>query len=179
MRQVKPFHKTKMVLFFNKSILTTISLNGGTSSEWNETIHTSSYSCMPTMNNIIWKHNFKIMKYPAESTIKTCNYRRKTRMVTKDGNCLSEWLTKHLLIQLLINITMILGKTVSKKVSITIHVLVEINLVKKTLNFLSMYGNWKRNILIISLIGMMPWNHRNMFVDCKSMIYAFVGSSFL
>ena len=50
-----------------------------------------SYSCMPNMNNIIRKHNSKIMKNPAPSTTKTCNCRRKTDC-PMDGNCLSECL---------------------------------------------------------------------------------------
>ena len=50
-----------------------------------------SYSCMPDMNNVIRKHNSKIMKNPAPSTTKTCNCRRKTDC-PMDGNCLSECL---------------------------------------------------------------------------------------
>ena len=49
------------------------------------------YSCMPNMNNVIRKHNSKIMKNPAPSTTKTCNCRRKTDC-PMDGNCLSECL---------------------------------------------------------------------------------------
>ena len=52
--------------------------------------------------------------------------------------------TKHMLVQLLINITMVLVKTLSKNVTIIIIVLLEINLVKRTLNFPSKYGNGKR-----------------------------------
>ena len=43
------------------------------------------------MNNVIRKHNSKIMKNPAPSTTKTCNCRRKTDC-PMDGNCLSECL---------------------------------------------------------------------------------------
>ena len=50
-----------------------------------------SYSCMPNMNNVIRKHNSKIMKNPAPSTTKTCNCRQKTDC-PMDGNCLSECL---------------------------------------------------------------------------------------
>ena len=50
-----------------------------------------SYSCMPHMNNVIQKHNSKIMKNPAPSTTKTCNCCRKTDC-PMDGNCLSECL---------------------------------------------------------------------------------------
>ena len=50
-----------------------------------------SYSYMPNLNNVIWKHNSKIMKNPAPSTTKTCNCRRKTDC-PMDGNCLSECL---------------------------------------------------------------------------------------
>ena len=46
---------------------------------------------MPNMNNVIRKHNSKIMKNPAPSTTKTCNCGRKTDC-PMDGNCLSEWL---------------------------------------------------------------------------------------
>ena len=50
-----------------------------------------SYSSMPNMNNVIQRHNFKIMKNPAPSTTETCNCRRKTDF-PMDGNCLSECL---------------------------------------------------------------------------------------
>ena len=43
------------------------------------------------MNNVVRKHNSKIMKDPAPSTIKTCNCRRKADC-PMDGNCLSEYL---------------------------------------------------------------------------------------
>ena len=46
---------------------------------------------MPNMNNVIWKHNSKIMKNPSPSTTKTCNCHRKTDC-PMDGNCLSEYL---------------------------------------------------------------------------------------
>ena len=46
---------------------------------------------MPNMNNVIRKHNSKIMKNPAPSTSKTCDCRRKTDC-PMDGNCLSECL---------------------------------------------------------------------------------------
>ena len=43
---------------------------------------------MPNMNNVIQKHNSKIMKNPAPSTAKTCNCNRKTDC-PMDANCLS------------------------------------------------------------------------------------------
>ena len=50
-----------------------------------------SYSSMSSMNKVIRKHNSKIMKNLAPSTIKTCNCRQKTDC-PMDGNCLSECL---------------------------------------------------------------------------------------
>ena len=50
-----------------------------------------SYSCMRNMNNIIQKHNSKIMKSPAPFTTKTCNLLRKTNC-PMDGKCLFECL---------------------------------------------------------------------------------------
>ena len=50
-----------------------------------------SYSCMRNMNNIIQKHNSKIMKSPAPFTTKTCNLLRKTNC-SMDGKCLFECL---------------------------------------------------------------------------------------
>ena len=85
--------------------------------------------------------------------------------------------TKHLLVQLLINITIILVKILAKNVTIIIIVLFEINLVKKRLNCPSTYGIWKRKIPFISLIAILTWNPRNMFVDLESVIYAFARSS--
>ena len=87
--------------------------------------------------------------------------------------------TKHLVVQLLINIAVVLVKILSKNVTTTINVLLEINLVESMLNCPSMYRNWKREILIILLIGILLWNGRNMFVDLESVIYVFVRSSSL
>ena len=42
---------------------------------------------MPNMNNVIRKHNSKIMKNPPSFNTKTCNYRQKTDC-PMDGNCL-------------------------------------------------------------------------------------------
>ena len=50
-----------------------------------------SYSCMPSMNNVIRKHNSEITKTPAPSTTKSCNGRRKTEY-SLDGSYLSECL---------------------------------------------------------------------------------------
>ena len=50
-----------------------------------------SYSCMHNMNNVIRKHNSKILKNPAPSTTKTRNCNRKTDC-PMDGNCFSECL---------------------------------------------------------------------------------------
>ena len=95
-------------------------------------------------------------------------------MVTVFRNAL---FTKHLLVQLLINITMVLAKILSKNVTITIIVLLEINLVKRTLNCSSTNRNWMRKILINLLIRLLLWNCRNMFVHFGIVIYAFVRSS--
>ena len=50
-----------------------------------------SEGCMSNMNNVIRKHNYKIMKNLAPSTTKTCSCRRKTDR-RNDGHCLSECL---------------------------------------------------------------------------------------
>ena len=90
-----------------------------------------NYSYIRSMNNVIRKHNSKIMKDPAPFTTKTCNCRCKTDC-PKDGSCLSEYLfTKHLLIQLLIKITMVVVKVLSRNVKITVNISLETNLVKK------------------------------------------------
>ena len=60
-----------------------------------------------------------------------------------------------------------------------LNFLLEINLVKKKKNCPNMYGNSKREILIILLIGILLWNRRNMFQDHESVIYAFLRSSLL
>ena len=123
------------------------------------------YSFMPNMNNVIRKHNSKIVKNQAPCTIKTCNCCQKT-------DC--PWMV------ILINITLVLVKTLSKNVRISINALLEINLVIKTLNCSSMYRNWKREILIILLIWVLLWNSRNMFGNHENVIYAIVRrSSFL
>ena len=91
-----------------------------------------------------------------------------------DGHCISECLAEHLLIQLLINITVIFVKKPLKNLTISIYVILETNLVKKTLNFLNIYGNWKRKLLINLLIMILLWNYRSMFVIPEGGIYAFV-----
>ena len=134
-----------------------------------------SYSCMPNMNNVIQKYNYTITKSPAPSTTKTCNCRRKTDCSMDITVFLNALFTKHLLLQLLINIFMVLVKILSKNVTITtINVLLEKNVLKRTLNYPSMYGNWKKEMLIILLIGILLWNRRIMFVDHESVIYALV-----
>ena len=59
-------------------------------------------------------------------------------MVTAFLNAL---FTKHLLVQLLLNITMALVKILSKNVTINKNGLLEINLVKRILNWPSKYGD--------------------------------------
>ena len=81
------------------------------------------------------------MKDPALSTIKIAITVEKQTVLWMVNVFLSALFTKHLLMQLLRNITMVLIKTLSKHVRITINVILEINLVKRTLNCLSMYGN--------------------------------------
>ena len=104
-----------------------------------------SYSCMPDMNNVIRKHYSKIMKNP------TCNCRRKTDY-SMDGNCLSECLIYKASVSTFNN-NYYYGscEILSKNVTITINVLLEINLMKRILNCPSTYGNCKKDILIISL----------------------------
>ena len=106
---------------------------------------------MPSMNNVIRKHNSKIMKDPAPLTSKLAVVIEKQTVLWMVTVFLSALFTKHLLIQLLINITMVLVKILSKNVTITINVLLEINLLKRTLNCLCIYGNWKMKILFYQL----------------------------
>ena len=87
---------------------------------------------MPNMKNVIRKHNSKIMKNPAPSTTKTCNYCRKTDC-PMDGNSLSEYLVYKA------SVTMVLVKIISKNVTISITVILEISLVKRILNCPNMY----------------------------------------
>ena len=106
---------------------------------------------MPNINNVIQKHSSKIIKNPASSTIKTCDCRRKTEgNCPMGGNCLSE----SLIYKSSLNTTTYecyngTCKTLSKNVTISINVLLEINLAERTLNCPSMYRNRKREILII------------------------------
>ena len=76
------------------------------------------------------------------------------------------------------NITMVVVKILSKGVTIITVVHLEINLIKRTLNYPSTYGNWKRKILITLLIETLLWNRRNMFVDLESVIYEFENPKF-
>ena len=125
---------------------------------------------MPNMNNVIRKNNCKIMKNPVQSTTKICNCRRKTDCRI-DGNYLSECRIYKASV----------SKTINKYYygAITINIPLEMNLVKRILNCTSMYGNWKREILIILLIAILLWNRRNIFLGLKSGINAFVKSFLL
>lgn len=98
---------------------------------------------MTRINDFIGNDNSKIMKLPALSTIKTCNCCQKTNC-PMDSSAL---FPKHLLTPLLKNITMVLLKTLSKNITIRKNVLLEIHLVKRTKDYLSMYGNRKRRIV--------------------------------
>ena len=93
------------------------------------------------MNSVMRKHNSKIMENPAPSSTKTCNFRRKTDC-PMDGNCLSECLVYKASVSTTTN-KYYYGtcENTSKNVTITINVLLEINLVKRILNCPSMYGN--------------------------------------
>ena len=117
-----------------------------------------SYSCMPNMNNVNQKHS-KIMKNSAPSTTKTCK-QTVLWMVTVFLNAL---FSKHLLVQLLINITMVLVKILSKNV--TEHWIIRVRMGIET------------KILVILLIGILLGNRRKLFVDLESVIYVFVSSS--
>ena len=93
------------------------------------------------MNIVIRKHNSKIMKNPAPSISKTCNCRRKTDC-PMDGNSLSECLISKAYFSTTTN-KYFYGtcEKLSKNVTKTMNVLLEINLVKEILNCPSMYGN--------------------------------------
>ena len=113
-----------------------------------------SYNCMLNMNNFIRKHNSKIMKNPAPLTTKTCNYRQKQTIVWMVTAFLNTLLTKDLL-QLPMNITMVLVKILSQNITITMNVLLEINLVKSILSCPSIYRNGKTETFIILLIWLL------------------------
>ena len=102
-----------------------------------------SYKRMSSINGFIRKHNSKIMKHPVLSTIKTCNCWQKTNC-PMDSSAL---FPKHLLTPLLKKLTMVLVKTFSKNITVRKNVLLEINLMKQTKDYWSIYGNWKRRIV--------------------------------
>ena len=96
---------------------------------------------MPKMNNIIQNHSSKIMKiqnYLPPKLAIALEKQTVLGVITVFQNAL---LRKCLLVQLLINITMALLKIFSKNVTETIHILLEINLVKRMLKGPSTYGN--------------------------------------
>ena len=65
-----------------------------------------SYSCIPRTNNVIRRHNFEIMKDTAPATVKLAIAVEKQTVLWLVTVFLSALITKHLLIQLLIHITM-------------------------------------------------------------------------
>ena len=105
-----------------------------------------SYSCMPSMNNVIPKHDSKIMKDPAPSTIKTCNGRRKTDY-PMDDNYLSECLIYKASVNTTTN-KYYYGtcENTFKERYNNHYVLLELNLVKRTLNCLYVWELKEKNI---------------------------------
>ena len=93
------------------------------------------------MSNVIRKHSSKIMKNPAPSTTKLTTVAEKQTVIWMVTVSLNALFTKHLLVELPINITTVIVKILSKNVTITIIVILEINLMKRTLNCSSTYGN--------------------------------------
>ena len=100
-----------------------------------------TYSCMPNMNNVSRKHSSKIMKIQDNLPSKLAIAVEKQTVLWMVAVLLNALFTKHLLVQLLINITMVIVKILSENVTITITVLLEINLAKRILNCSSTYGN--------------------------------------
>ena len=96
---------------------------------------------MPNMNNVSRKHSSKIMKIQDNLPSKLAIAVEKQTVLWMVTVLLNALFTKHLLVQLLINITMVIVKILSENVTITITVLLEINLVKRILNCSSTYGN--------------------------------------
>ena len=121
----------------------------------------------------------KLWKTPHHLPSKFANAVQKQTFMWMVTVTLSALFKKHLLVQLLRNVTMVLLKTISKKVTIIILDFLGINLVRRTLNCLIMYGNWNRKILTVLLIGILLQNHRIIFLDLESVIYTFVRSFLL
>ena len=93
------------------------------------------------MNNVSRKHSSKIMKIQDHLPSKLAIAVEKQTVLWMVTVLLNALFIKHLLVQLLINITMVIVKILSENVTITITVLLEINLVKRILNCSSTYGN--------------------------------------
>ena len=81
-----------------------------------------SYSCIPNLNNVIRKHNSKLGKIQHHQSPKLAIAFKKQTVLWMGTVLLNALFTKHLLVQLLINITMLLVKILSKSVTITIYI---------------------------------------------------------
>ena len=90
---------------------------------------------------IVDKHFSKIQHHQPSKLAIAIEKQTVLWMVTVFLNAL---FTKHLLIQLLINMIIVLLKILPKNATITINVLLEINLVTGTLKCPRVHGNWKR-----------------------------------
>ena len=105
-----------------------------------------------------------------------CNCHKKTGC-PMDGNCLSECLIYKASVSTTNKSYYGTCENTFKEHEITRNVLLEINLLKRILNYPSMYPRKLKEseILIFLLIGILL----NMFVNLKSVIYAFVRSFLL
>ena len=88
-----------------------------------------SYSCISSMENVIQKHNSKIMEDPKPTNSKTCNCRQKS-------DCLSECLVYNAVMK---RSTELVERVSKRDITITRHHL-EINHVRKVKSFLTTYG---------------------------------------
>ena len=100
-----------------------------------------SYSCMPSMKNVIQKHNSKIMEDPKPTNNKTCSCRQKLHCLL-NHYCLSECLVYNAVVETSTtkNYYETCERVSKRDITITRHHL-ETNHVRKVQSFLTTYGN--------------------------------------
>ena len=103
-----------------------------------------SYSCMPSMKNVIQKHNSKIMEDPNPTNNKTCSCRQKSDCPLNQ-KCISECLVYNAAAKTSTtkNYFGTCEKSFKRDIRITRHHL-KINHGKKVQSFLTTFGNWKK-----------------------------------
>ena len=130
-----------------------------------------SYSCMSSMENVIQKHNSKIMENPKPTKNKTCTCRQKSDC-SLNHNCLSKCLVYNAVVNTSATKNYYGTCEKSFKDRYNNHTSSFKNKSRQKIqSFLTTYENWKKMARITQSIGELLWGHIHTFVERENVIY--------